>query len=698
MTNFFLQTPPPDCQAIDFRKECSVPSTAAVQVPASEATPVPGNGIPDITPKAPPVPGADSGPLAHLDGWHLPHVDTAHIVDALGVAGVVGGSVAAVTAGALAASWLWTWTPIRLRNFALGSCVLPGSAMLIDGWAAARDDIAQACAEITGGLPMQGAATAAVATVPVGWAAAAYLSARYADQRDTRGFKSPARTERAMWARRRREMAAATRMSATALPLVTGTIEPDPVIGRTASVSGTAPVRSVAGRLSGRHESLFSVVWLAMREHFVAVGNPGSGKTTMLVRAVLSFWAAGWRRHQQWWRSDRPGRPLAVVIDVKGARDARKTGRLIREAFTRIGGDPARVAIWPDDGELNSNGTVANPMAFSFFDGTARELLTRFEGLLGAGMSTEGMDPAEAYYIQMRKAVLHLVVDAPNPEQDKEAGEDPPRGFYEYLDRMNHAELLRRWSGYPDELAAIAAVTGNPRNPILDSERTAMLNLTRELGPAFEGQAKLTDYDVVYCCLEGITSPLLAQAQFGALVAMLTLLAGRDHQRTIQLFCDEFAQVCGDSGAARIVELLRSAGIGSGWFSQSWMGLGANDDQRHRLVDSCSGGILAMRSNSAGQLAEKIGTRRKFTLSRKIINSGQLGDEGNVQPEDSFIVPPAVLADFAPGDIVHVRGGRAVFGHVSPLDLDALRPLPGLAKSTPTQAASATEDTKGSSK
>ncbi|MEV4241316.1 hypothetical protein AB0J47_39855 [Nocardia sp. NPDC049737] len=681
MNEFNLQSPPPDCLAIDFRKECAVPSTASVQVPVHEQAPADGHVVPDITPHAPPIPGAHTGPLAHLDGLHLPDFSTDGVLDALSVAGVLGGSVAAVTAGALTASWLWTWTPIRLRNMMFGACALPGASLFIDGWSGPRDDISQAIAEITAGMPVQGAATAAIATVPAGWAAASYLLARHTDQRETRGFKSPARTERAMWARRRREMAAATRMSATALPLVSGSASPQPVIGRAASVSSTTPARSVVGRMSGRYESLFTVTWLAMREHFVGVGNPGSGKTTFLNRSVIAFWATAWRRHRQWWRADRPGRPLTIIFDIKGANDARRNAEIIREAAQQLGIPAERIVTWPDAVKL------------SLFDcgdvepeDIARLLTTRIEGLIGAGMTTDSMDAAEAYYLQMRKAVLHLVIDAPNPAEKKEAGEDPPTNFGEYLDRMDPKVLLRRWAGYPDELAAITAVTSNEKNPILASERTAMANLARELGEAFDGSAQLTDYDVVYCCLEGITSPLLAQAQFGALVAMLTMLAGTDHGRCIQLFVDEFAQVCGDSGAARIVELLRSAGIGSGWFSQSWMGLGANDDQRHRLVDSCSGGIFAMRSNSAGQLAEKMGTRRKSAISRKIVGGGKLGDEGNVQPEDSFLASPAVMADFGPGDIVHVRGGVARFGHISALDTSAIRPLPGLAASTPSPA------------
>lgn len=198
---------------------------------------------------------------------------------------------------------------------------------------------------------------------------------------------------------------------------------------------------------------------------------------------------------------------------------------------------------------------------------------------------------------------------------------------------MNKNVLVKGWAGHDGEQDEITAITYEGKTtPILLSERSAMANLFRELGSALDGERDLAEFDLVYCCLEGTTAPILAKAQFAALISMVFALAGRDHGRAVHLFCDEFAQVCGDEGAARTVELLRSAGCGSGWFTQSWMGLGPNDDARHRLLDSCSGGVFVMRSYSAGQLAEKIGTRPTFAKSRKLIGGTRDGDEGNVSP------------------------------------------------------------------
>ena len=667
---------PADCAPVmDFRPECTAtptPVAAPPAIPLDQVDQVPAT---DVTPQAPPIPGSHTGPLAHLDGFHLPTIDGTDALHAVEVTAAFGGAVAVVGATALAASWMLAWTPIRLRNFAFGAGLLPVSSLALDGWSGPVDAVTRGAGEVVAGMPVTGVASAAVVIVPTGWMLAAVASARYGHLLETRGRRSMDRTMRATWARQQREMAAAARLSRSGLPLVHGAASPKMVIGRAARRVSVAPAKSAAGRLRGRHQDLFTVDWLAFREHFVQIGGPGSGKTTAMNRMIMSFWATAWRLHRQWWRHDRPGRPLAIVLDLKGAQDARRNGAKIVEAATKLGIPRERVGVFPDEVHL------------SLWTGSADDMRPRFEALIGAGVDSTSMDPTEAFFMQARKTVLHLVIDMPDRAKGLDEGENPPRDSVEFMRRMNQEVLVKGWSGHNGEQDDIEAVTyAGKATPILLSERSAMANLFRELGSALDGERDLSEFDVLYCCLEGTTAPILAKAQFSALISMVFALAGRDHGRTVQLFCDEFAQVCGDDGAARTVELLRSAGCGSGWYTQSWMGLGPNDDARHRLVDSCSGGVFAMRSYSAGQLAEKIGTRPSFAKSRKVINGSRSGDEGNVQPEDTFIVPPAVLASFGKGDIAHIVGGRATFGHVSELVPSRLRPLAGLAETTAPQA------------
>ncbi|WP_280317223.1 hypothetical protein [Nocardia wallacei] len=667
---------PTDCAPVlDFRAECT-PATSAQPAPTDSP-----HEVIRITPEAPPIPGADSGPLKHLDGLHLPDIDASDLLHAAEVTAAFGGAVGAVTTAAMVAgsSWLFAWTPVRLRNFAFGAGLLPASSLALDGWHGPGNAVAHGAAEVAAGMPITGIASASVVLVPAGWMMAALMSARFAHILETRGRKSMDRTKRSEWARQQRQQRSAARLSRTELPLTRGTANPRIVIGRAARRVSVAPAKSVTGRLAGRHDDVFTVDWLAFGEHFSCVGGPGSGKTTAMDRMILSWWTTGWRRHTQWWRTDRPGRPLAIVLDLKGAQDARRNARKVAAAAMRLGIPAERIGIFPDETHL------------SLWTGTAEDMRPRFEALIGAGVDATGMDPAEAYYMQARKTLLHLVIDMPDRAKKLGPGENPPRDSVEFMRRMNKNVLVKGWAGHDGEQDEITAITYEGKTtPILLSERSAMANLFRELGSALDGDRDLAEFDLVYCCLEGTTAPILAKAQFAALISMVFALAGRDHGRAVHLFCDEFAQVCGDEGAARTVELLRSAGCGSGWFTQSWMGLGPNDDARHRLLDSCSGGVFVMRSYSAGQLAEKIGTRPTFAKSRKLIGGTRDGDEGNVQPDDSFIVPPAVLASFAPGDIVHVIGGKATFGHVSALDPDQVRPLPGLTESTTPQADQAT--------
>ncbi|MEV6073409.1 hypothetical protein AB0L82_43265 [Nocardia sp. NPDC052001] len=678
---------PADCAPlIDFRADCNAPAPIAAPAPATDCTPVftthdcpvllaqsgadptAGQPIPPITPQAPPIHGVEH--LPQLPG--LPSLSLHDVTAGLEVAGVFGATIVGVGAAALAASWMWAWTPVRLRNFALTSASIPGAAVALDGWSGPQQDVLRGVDEVLASMPMTGIASASVALVPAGLVFAAMMAARTEHLLDTRGRRSPDRTDRAAWARHMKLMKAATRASHAEIPLTTGTVNPEFVLGRTAYTTSQAPVKSAAGRLLGHHQSLFTVPWLAFREHGVWIGNPGSGKTTALERAIISFWATAWRRHHQWWRSDkdRPGRPMAVIFDLKGANDARKTAARVSEAAANLGIPESRVLIWPDN----------KAETLSLFLGTCEEQRPCFEALLGVADSS-GVSAEAAYYMQMRKTIAHLVVNMPNKAKKLGPGENPVRTSDEFLARMDQDTLEFGWHGHPAELSDITAITQG-KAPVLPADRAMVANLFRDLGPAFDGTRSITDYDLIYCCLEGTTAPDMAAAQFRALVALIVGLASVDHKLTVQLFCDEFAQVCGEAGAARIVELLRSAGVGSLWFAQSWMGLGANDDARHRLIDSCSGGVFIMRSYSAGQLAEKIGTRTKYALSRKLISGVRHGDEGNVQPEDKFLIDPKILAAFEKGDIVHIVGGKATFGHICPLDPDTVRPLPGLAEST----------------
>ena len=95
----------------------------------------------------------------------------------------------------------------------------------------------------------------------------------------------------------------------------------------------------------------------------VVVGSTGSGKTNLMIR----LWAGWFTATLQAARKGRGHRPLLVVLDCKGGRDARRkadrTRRLLHGAGAR------RVAIWPDESAISAFGAVtlcrSSPLAFA---------------------------------------------------------------------------------------------------------------------------------------------------------------------------------------------------------------------------------------------------------------------------------------------------------------------------------------------
>ena len=551
----------------------------------------------------------------------------------------------------------------------LGSLALPVAATLAHGWTGARAAVLDGAHQVQAGQWLHGLASAAVVLIPVTWLLAGLGWARFLVRRDTRGLRTPARTERSAWAHAERQLRAAARLTRSSIPLVTGWLTPQIVLGRSAGTTSAAPTSGALRQLLARHSSMLTLPWLALREHMVVVGNPGSGKTTTLLRLVISFWATAWTQHRQWWRLGSVGRPLAIVADLKGVSAALESAEELRTAMVALGVPKERFGIFPHEVKLNLWGLEAQPMR------------TVMLAMANEGV-TESSDPAEKYFASMREGLLHLVVDAPNPNKGIPAEQDPPRNSIEFLSRLDQDVLETRWAGHKAELSDIIAMLGG-KQAMLRTERLSWANIFRALGDAFDGDAALTDFDVLYLCLDATTSPAIAGTQFGALMQMAAQLAASDHNRTIEWFTDEFAQVAKNtSGATRMVTLFRSFGIGSVWLSQSWYGLGATDDARHELVNACSGGALIMRGEQLDTLCEKFGTKRRFELSRKLINGTRHGDEGNVQAQDTWLVDPNRVRRFERGDVVHATKGRAAWGHITPLNPAQLSPLPGLAEST----------------
>ncbi|MFQ6229941.1 hypothetical protein [Nocardia sp. NPDC002869] len=595
------------------------------------------------------------------------------------------------------------WTPGKVRNWTLASLMaLPGGAIVFAGMdpAAPIEQFHTGASELLTGNPVHGLLLMAVLLVPASWIAATAAVTNRRVKAATNGFRSPVRTERVLWAQAQREQRAAARLARYRLPFTTGGMDPHPVFGRLAVEETQAPPTSRFRALTARTETRLIVPWINMREHMVSVASSGKGKTTLMHRAILSWFVTAWMRHRQWWRVDRPGRPLVMVLDCNGGPESVKSARQLERWMLKLGVPAERIGIFPLNCQLDMWQMPRDDM---------RSVLSA----MISGGSTPTTD-TEKYFHEIRENLIHLIVDAPMEVVDREpVGENPPRSWMEFLSRFDGKTLAKLWGGTFDpgkNAAGWAGVVGadlkisacmQGEQPVLTSALAEFSNLYRSLGDAFDGDKQLTDYDALYVVLEGVTTPDRARSQFGALGCMFEQLANKDHGRESLLAVDEFSAVSdGKTRADKWVMRLRKAKIGTWWFAQDWNGLGHDDEQRESLVAAGSGGAVLGGQQRGEKLAETFGTKKGFDLSRKLVGGSVAGDEGNIQAHDKFLIDPNRLRRMDKGDIVHVANGRARWGRVSPLDeatYNALRPLPGLdrfTEPTPEQVAPVIDLTK----
>ncbi|MFD4432069.1 hypothetical protein [Nocardia sp. NPDC058497] len=668
--------------------------------PVLTAAPPPAE-VPQVDPTMPPV-GLDHDPL----GW-IPKVSEISL-DGVADGGLLLATcvvaVLVMTVMILIPATALAWKPVKLRNWLIGSLLaLPGVTALWAWDVLAPGKIATAASrQFMDGQYTAGLLGMAVVLVPVAWLTATIAHTNRRVQLATVGLKSPAATERALWAQAQREQRAAARLSRRRLPFTSGWMSPQLVIGRLSTETDQAPPKTMLRTLFGRNESRLLLPWINVAEHMTTVASSGSGKTTLMLRVLVSWFVTTWTRHRQWWRADRPGRPLAIIVDCNGGPESRKVAERMTKWFRALGVRPERIGRFPDDVSLGMWPRDFESRSAEEQEAIVADLRSILSAMISGG-STPTTD-TERYFHEIRETLIHLIVDAPARVDlingiPTPLGHNPPKSWLEFLSRFDVEKLSKLWGGQAgvtpwsgvQGIDMEIASTIDGKQPVMNSARAEFANLYRSLGAAFDGDKELTDFDVIYIVLEGVKTPDRARSQFGALGTMFEQLADKQHGRTSLMVVDEFSAVSdGKTRAVKWVERLRKAGIGSWWIAQSWQGLGHDDDNRTALVSAASGGSLLGRSTDPETLSKIYGTRPKFELSRKLIGGNATGDEGNVQSSDQFLVPPNRLRAMAKGDVVQVAGGRARWGRVSPLDdaeLSRLRPLPGIGKFTGPAAA-----------
>ena len=268
------------------------------------------------------------------------------------------------------------------------------------------------------------------------------------------------------------------------------------------------------------------------------VGATGSGKTNLMIR----LWAGWFTATLKAAASGSSGRPLLVVLDCKGGRDARlkasRTRRLLYGAGAR------RVAIWPDEARL------------SLWDLPAADLAVLLYQMIESG------DGAAAYYADIMQAAVRLAVMAPS---------GPPLNAAGFLDRLDARWLQHAWDdgGHPTELARVRAAARH-----LPDIQLRYATLLDRLGPALDGPGTLDEADAWYCILEGTREPSVAEAQAMALTELAahaaTALDGEP--RAMLLAADDYSAVSGKVPVSNLYERGRSLSIGVQVSARIWHG------------------------------------------------------------------------------------------------------------------------------
>ena len=402
---------------------------------------------------------------------------------------------------------------------------------------------------------------------------------------------------------------------------------------------GQIPVGGTIRAIGHRWHPVLTLPAASCARHVVIVGATGSGKTNLMIR----LWAGWFTATLQAARVGRGDRPLLVVLDCKGGRDARRKAERTRRLL--YGAGARRVAVWPDEARL------------CLWNLPPDELAVLLYQMIDSGTG------AAAYYADILQAVVTLAVTAPG---------GPPLSTAAFLDRLNARWLASAWNDGRHLAEAEHARAAARHLPDIQLRYATLL---RRLGPALDGPGTLAEADAWYCILEGTRERSVAEAQAMALTELAahaaTSLDGEP--RAMLLAADDYSAVSARVPLSNLYERGRSLGIGVQVSAQSWQGLGATEDERYRIAATADGGIFVLQTPHPEPLAALAGKRRVLETAHRLIG-GAWGDEGTTREQRAWTADPDLVRRLAVGQACYIHRGAATFVQVarpkpSPLSL-----------------------------
>ena len=393
---------------------------------------------------------------------------------------------------------------------------------------------------------------------------------------------------------------------------------------------GQIPVGGTIRAIGHRWHPVLTLPAASCARHMVIVGSTGSGKTNLMIR----LWAGWFTATLQAARAGRGDRPLLVVLDCKGGRDARRKAERTRRLL--YGAGARRVAIWPDEARL------------CLWDLPPEELTVLLYQMIDSGTG------AAAYYADVLQAVLSLAVLAPC---------GPPSGTRGFLDRLNAKWLQNAWNDgrHADEVEQARSAARH-----MPDIQLRYATLLRRLGPALDGPGRLEEADAWYCILEGTRERSVAEAQAMALTELAAHAATSldSEPRAMLLAADDYSAVSGRVPLSNLYERGRSLGIGVQVSAQSWQGLGATEDERYRIAATADGGVFVMRTPYPEPLTALAGKRRVLETAHRLIG-GAWGDEGTTRERRAWTADPDLIRRLDVGQACFIYRGAATFVKVA---------------------------------
>jgi hypothetical protein len=545
----------------------------------------------------------------------------------LAVAAIAAWPVTVVTAAGYTAAWLRGWPPVRLYRAAAWSLPVTAAWLItleiqVPGFLAARDPRRTwagswdhlATARLAGVF-----AALAPAVLPAGLALAGLVWAwrNYAITAGLGGkmASAPITFDARQWGRQVR--------SAQSLTHAPGAV---PLLAR----GNKIPVGGTIRAIGHPWHPVLTLEPGACARHMVIVGSTGSGKTNLMIR----LWAGWFTATLQASRAGNGGRPLLVVLDCKGGRDARRKAERTRRLLYAAGA--RRVAIWPDEARL------------SMWDLPPQDLAVLLYQMIESGTG------AAAYYADMLYACVVLAVTAPP---------GPPYNTASFLDRLDTKWLQHAWGDgrHPRQFEQARAAAKHLRDIQL-----RYATLLDRLGPALDGPGRLDEADAWYFILEGTREPSVAEAQAMAITELAaraaTALDGE--QRAMLLAADDYSAVSRRVPMSNLYERGRSLGIGVQVSAQSWQGLGANEDERYRIATTADGGIFVLHTPYPDPLVALAGKRRVLETAHKLVGN-TWGDEGTTREQRAWVADPDLIRHLEVGQACYIHHGAATFVQVA---------------------------------